>query len=49
MAVVQERTVRPVYWDDKPAVRPIIRATYFLHKVQGWLPYSENDCELLEV
>lgn len=47
---VQERTVRPLYWDDEPAVRPIIRATYFVqYKGHGWLPYGEKDSELLEV
>lgn len=45
----QERTVRALYWDEKPAVKPVIRATYFLAKGSGWLPYSEKDAELLEV
>ena len=47
--MVQERTVRPLYWDDKPAFRPVIRATYFVQQGHSWLPYSEKDSELLEV
>lgn len=47
--VLQERTVRALYWDEKPAVKPVIRATYFLQKNHGWLPYSEEDSILLEV
>ncbi|CAN0314412.1 unnamed protein product, partial [Ectocarpus sp. 8 AP-2014] len=45
---MKARTVRALYWDEKPAVKPIIRATYFLEKGSGWLPYSEKDAELLE-
>ncbi|CAM9561115.1 unnamed protein product [Ectocarpus fasciculatus] len=45
---MKERTVRALYWDEKPAVKPIIRATYFLSKGSGWLPYSEKDAALLE-
>lgn len=46
---MQERTVRALYWDEEPATKPVIRATYFVHKGQGWLPYGEHDSELLEV
>ncbi|CAN0182222.1 unnamed protein product [Pylaiella littoralis] len=45
---MKERTVRALYWDEKPAVKPVIRATYFLQKNHGWLPYSEEDSILLE-
>ncbi|CAB1100509.1 unnamed protein product [Ectocarpus sp. CCAP 1310/34] len=45
---MKERTVRALYWDEKPAVKPVIRATYFLAQGSGWLPYSEKDAELLE-
>lgn len=41
--------MRALYWDEKPAVKPVIRATYFLAKGHSWLPYSEKDAELLEV
>ncbi|CBN78302.1 DDHD domain-containing protein [Ectocarpus siliculosus] len=45
---MKARTVRALYWDEKPAGKPIIRATYFLEKGSGWLPFSEKDAELLE-
>eukprot|EP00752_Nemacystus_decipiens_P005637 g5101.t1 len=46
---MKERTVKPLFWDEEPASKPIIRATYFLQKGHGWLPYSEKDSALLEV
>ncbi|CAM9129063.1 unnamed protein product [Scytosiphon promiscuus] len=45
---MKERTVRPLYWKEEPASKPVIRGTYFLHKSSGWLPYNEKDAELLE-
>ena len=41
--------MRPLFWAEEPASKPIIRATYFLQKGHGWLPYSEKDSDLLEV
>lgn len=41
--------MKPLFWEEEPASKPIIRATYFLQKGHGWLPYSEKDSELLEV
>lgn len=41
--------MKPLYWSEVPASKPVIRGTYFLHKSSGWLPYSEKDAELLEV
>lgn len=45
----QERTVRALYWKEEPAKRAVMRATYFLRKGGGWVPYSEEDSETLEV
>lgn len=41
--------MKPLFWDEEPASKPVIRATYFLQKGNGWLPYGEKDSELLEV
>eukprot|EP00903_Cladosiphon_okamuranus_P008634 g8280.t1 len=46
---MKERTMKPLYWEEEWASKPIIRATYFLRKGHGWLPYCEKDSELLEV
>lgn len=41
--------MKALFWDEEPASRPVIRATYFLQRGHGWLPYTEKDSELLEV
>lgn len=41
--------MKPLFWDEEPASKPVVRATYFLQKGNGWLPYGEKDSELLEV
>ena len=45
----KERTVRALYWKEEPAKKVVMRATYFLRKGGGWVPYSEEDSETLEV
>lgn len=49
MYVLKERKVRPLYWAEEPEWRPVVRATYFLKKGSGWLPYPEKDADTLEV
>ena len=47
--VAQERTVRALYWKEAPAKKAVMRATYFVRKGGGWIPYNEEDSETLEV
>eukprot|EP00904_Undaria_pinnatifida_P013003 jgi/Undpi1/8833/HiC_scaffold_25.g11295.m1 len=45
---MKERTVRALYWKEAPAKKAVMRATYFVRKGGGWIPYNEEDSETLE-